>query len=113
MTPEAYEAHKRHQAAPKPLSAREQELADIKAAEREAGSNYEGSNARKNHIGHRVGLSWSPQAEGAVKELGSRNGNRIVILVRTAVDDFKRVIHTLFRKLNRQPRHLSWTLSRI
>lgn len=80
LTPEAYEAHKRHQAAPKPLSAREQEMANIKAAEREAGNSYEGSNARKNHIGQRVGLSWSSEAEDAVKGLGSRNASRIVIL---------------------------------
>lgn len=80
VTSEAYEAHKRHQAAPKPLSAREQEMADIKAAEREAGNGYEGSNARKNHIGQRVGLSWSSEAENAVKGLGSRDDGRIVIL---------------------------------
>ncbi|KAG1734577.1 hypothetical protein EDB19DRAFT_1595091, partial [Suillus lakei] len=56
VTPEACEAHKRHQVAPKPLSAREQEMANIlKAAEREAGNSYEGSNARKNHIGQRIG----------------------------------------------------------
>jgi twinfilin-like protein len=87
VTPEAYEAHKRHQAAPKPLSAREQEMEDIKAAEREAGNSYEGSNARKNHIGQHLGLSWSPQAEDAVKGLGSRDDNQIVILVRIALDD--------------------------
>lgn len=80
LTPEAYEAHKRHQAAPKPLSAREQEMANIKAAEREAGNSYEGSNARKNHIGQRVGLSWSLEAEDAVKGLGSQNNSRIVVL---------------------------------
>jgi twinfilin-like protein len=80
LTPEAYEAHKRHQAAPKPLSAREQEMENIKAAEREAGNSYEGSNARKNHVGQRVGLSWSSEAEDAVKGLGSRKDSRIVIL---------------------------------
>ncbi|KAG2120031.1 actin depolymerizing protein [Suillus clintonianus] len=80
VTPESYEAHKKHQAAPKPLSAREQEIANIKAAEREAGNSYEGSNARKNHIGQRVGLSWSSDAEDAVKGLGSRDDSRIVIL---------------------------------
>ncbi|KAG1868790.1 actin depolymerizing protein [Suillus tomentosus] len=80
LTPEAYEAHKRHKAAPKPLSAQEQEMANIKAAEREAGNSYEGSNARKNHIGQRVGLTWSSEAEDAVKALGSRNDSRIVIL---------------------------------
>lgn len=80
LTPDAYEAHKRHQAAPKPLSAREQEMADIKAAEREAGNSYEGSNARKNHIGQGVGLSWSSEAENAVKGLVSQNDSRIVVL---------------------------------
>ncbi|KAG2740215.1 hypothetical protein P692DRAFT_20881080 [Suillus brevipes Sb2] len=53
LTPEAYRAHKRYQAAPKPLSVWEQEMANIKAAEREAGNSYEGSNARKNYIGQR------------------------------------------------------------
>lgn len=80
LTSEAYEAHKRHQAAPKPLSTREQEMENIKAAEREAGNSYEGSNARKNHIGRRVGLSWSSNAEDVVKGLGSRNDSRVVIL---------------------------------
>ncbi|KAG2157606.1 actin depolymerizing protein [Suillus bovinus] len=80
LTPEAYDAHKRHKAAPKPLSAREQEMEKIKAAEREAGNSYEGSNARKNHIGQRVGLSWSSEAEDAVKGLGLRNDSRMVIL---------------------------------
>ncbi|KAI6009399.1 hypothetical protein F5J12DRAFT_37253 [Pisolithus orientalis] len=52
VTPEGYAAHKRHQAAPQPLSAREQEMADIKAAERQAAGNvYEGSRARQNHLG--------------------------------------------------------------
>ncbi|KAG1748929.1 actin depolymerizing protein [Suillus paluster] len=80
VTSEAYEAHKRHQAAPKPLSAREQEMENIKAVEREAGNSYEGSSARKNHIGQRVGLSWSSEAEDAVKGLSSLDDSRIVIL---------------------------------
>lgn len=99
LTPEAYEAHKRHQAAPKPLSAREQEMANIKAAEREAGNSYEGSNARKNHIGQRVGLSWSLEAEDAVKGLGSRNDSRIVVLVRIPVNYIEPGVHTSFQKI--------------
>ena len=47
VTPEAYAAHLRHLAAPKPLSAREKELEDVKAAEREGGINqYEGARRR-------------------------------------------------------------------
>jgi twinfilin-like protein len=99
LTPEAYEAHKRHQAAPKPLSAREQEMENIKAAEREAGNSYEGSNARKNHVGQRVGLSWSSEAEDAVKGLGSRKDSRIVILVRIPIDYIKRGVHPSFQKI--------------
>ncbi|KAI6038453.1 hypothetical protein EDC04DRAFT_2570053 [Pisolithus marmoratus] len=82
VTPESYAAHKRYQAAPQPLSTREQEMADIKAAEREvAGNAYEGSRARQNHLGDgRVGYKWSSEAEEAVKQLGHGEGNQLVIL---------------------------------
>ncbi|KAL4075398.1 hypothetical protein V8B97DRAFT_1575866 [Scleroderma yunnanense] len=81
VTPEAYAAHKRHLAAPKPLSAREQEIADIKAAEREAGVVYEGSRARQNHLGQgKVGYQWSSEAEDAVRRLGNSEGNHLVVL---------------------------------
>src|ERR1700709_560398 len=43
LTPEAYAAHRRHLDAPKPLSTREREMADIRAAE--ATGTYEGSSA--------------------------------------------------------------------
>ncbi|KAH0830339.1 hypothetical protein J3R83DRAFT_1731 [Lanmaoa asiatica] len=81
VTPDAYAAHKRHQAAPKPLSAREQEIADIKAAEREAGATYEGSRARQNHLGNQeVGYTWVEDAREAVRELRAGEGSRLVIL---------------------------------
>ncbi|KAF8894496.1 hypothetical protein BD779DRAFT_842149 [Infundibulicybe gibba] len=78
LTPEAYEAHQRHIAAPKPLSAREQQMADIRAAE--SGGIYEGSRARVNHIGTGVGLNWSDEVEHAVKELGAGQGCRLVVI---------------------------------
>lgn len=82
ITPEAYAAHKRHLAAPQPMSAREQEIADIRAAEREAGVVYEGSRAKQNHLGQgTVGYQWSPEAEDAVKRLGDSEGNHVVVLV--------------------------------
>ncbi|KAI6151090.1 hypothetical protein BKA82DRAFT_15574 [Pisolithus tinctorius] len=82
VTPEGYAAHKRHQAAPQPLSAREQEMADIRAAERQATGNvYEGSRARQNHLGDgKVGYKWTPEAEDAVKRLGHGEGNQVVVL---------------------------------
>lgn len=82
VTPDAYAAHKQHQAAPKPLSAREQEIADIKAAEREAGASYEGSRARQNHLGNQeVGYTWVEEAREAIGELRGGEGSHLVILV--------------------------------
>jgi len=82
LTPEAYAKHKKHMAAPKPLSAQEQEMADIRAAEREAGgTGYEGSSARQNVPGTRVGFNWAPDVEEAVGELGAGEGSRLVVIV--------------------------------
>ncbi|KAI9569001.1 actin depolymerizing protein [Boletus coccyginus] len=81
VTPDGYAAHRRHQAAPKPLSAREQEIADIKAFEREAGASYEGSRARQNHLGNQeVGYTWVEDAREAVGALRAGEGSRLVIL---------------------------------
>jgi twinfilin len=82
VTPDAYAAHKRHQAAPKPLSAREQEIADIKTAERDAGVAYEGGRARQNHLGSReVGYAWAEDARDAVGDLRGGEESRLVVLV--------------------------------
>ena len=81
LTPEAYASHKRHIAAPKPMSAREQEMADIRAAEREGGGGYDGSRSRQNHVGAGVGLNWSSEVEEAVRELGIGDGSRLVVIV--------------------------------
>ncbi|KAG6850597.1 hypothetical protein H0H93_011265 [Arthromyces matolae] len=78
LTPEAYAAHRRHINAPKPLSRREQELANVRAAE--GGGAYEGSRARVNHIGTGVGLQWSPDLEDAVKQLAEGDESTIVII---------------------------------
>ncbi|KAF9228719.1 actin depolymerizing protein [Gyrodon lividus] len=90
VTPDAYAAHKRHQAAPKPLSAREQEIADIKAAEREAGATYEGSRARQNHLGNQeIGYKWPEEAEEAVRELRAGKGNQLVVL---QIDESEQIV---------------------
>ncbi|KAF9234031.1 actin depolymerizing protein [Melanogaster broomeanus] len=90
VTPDAYAAHKRHQAAPKPLSAREQEIADIKSAEREAGAIYEGSRARQNHLGNQeIGYKWAGEAEEAVRELRVGEGSRLVVL---QIDESEQIV---------------------
>jgi len=82
LTPQAYAAHKKHIAAPKPLSAREQELADVRAAEREAGGGgYDGSRARLSHVGTGVGLNWSGEVEEAVVKLGEGEGSEVIVIV--------------------------------
>jgi twinfilin-like protein len=79
LTANAYASHLRHVAAPQPLSTREQEMVDLRAAERETAS-YDGSRARTSHIGTGVGLNWSEEVERAVIELGQGTGPSIVIL---------------------------------
>ena len=81
LTPEGYAAHKRHLAAPKPMSARERELADIRAAEREAGSApYNANAARKSPFGTGVGLKWSDAAEVAVRNLAEATEDHLIIM---------------------------------
>ncbi|KAG5340330.1 hypothetical protein C0989_002141 [Termitomyces sp. Mn162] len=78
LTPEAYAVHRRHINAPKPLSAREQEIADVRAAE--SGGVYEGSRARVNHIGTGVGFQWSEDLQDAVRHLAQGEQSAIVII---------------------------------
>jgi twinfilin-like protein len=82
LTPEGYAAHKRHLAAPKPMSAREKEMADIKAAEREAGSAlYNVNAARQSPFGTGVGLKWSNEAEAAVRDLADATEDHLITIV--------------------------------
>ncbi|KAI0647244.1 actin depolymerizing protein [Trametes meyenii] len=81
ISAEAYAKHKQHLAAPPPMSAREKEMEEVKAAEREAGGrNYEGSRARQSHVGQGVGLKWSSEAESAIKDLAESDDSRVVVL---------------------------------
>lgn len=82
LTPEAYISHLKHMAAPKPLSAREQEMADIRAAERSTAPTYEGSRARTSIVGTGVGLDWTAEVESAVEDLGKGEEDAIVVIVR-------------------------------
>jgi len=80
LTPEAYQAHLRHLAAPKPLSARELEMADVRTAETSSAS-YQGSRSRATHVGAGIGLKWTPEIEEAVTELGRGENCAIIVLV--------------------------------
>jgi twinfilin len=85
LTPDAYEAHLKHIAAPHPMTAREKELADIKEAERAAGgSAYQGSGARQSPFSglDNKGFKWSDEAEYAVLQLGKSEGPLLVVIVR-------------------------------
>jgi len=82
VTPAGYAAHKRHLAAPKPLSAREKEMADIKAAEREVGNApYNANAARQSPFGTTVGLKWSDDVEAAVRNLAEATEDHLVTMV--------------------------------
>ncbi|KAH9180631.1 actin depolymerizing protein [Lactarius sanguifluus] len=81
LTPEGYAAHKRHLAAPKPMNAREKEMADIKAAEREAGGTLHNVNAaRTSPFGASVGLKWSSSVEAAVRDLADATEDHVVTI---------------------------------
>jgi twinfilin-like protein len=93
LTPEAYAAHRKHLAAPQPLSAHEQELADIRAAERDGGgSGYDGSRTRQNHVGTGVGLSWSGEVEQAVAKLGESEGSEVIVVVSACLEMRRRLL---------------------
>ncbi|KAK0225231.1 actin depolymerizing protein [Armillaria nabsnona] len=78
LTAEAYAAHRRHVTAPQPLSTREQEIANARAAEREAGAHS--YRPKVNPVGHGVGLKWTDQVEDVIKALGQGEDSGLVLL---------------------------------
>ncbi|KAF5386823.1 hypothetical protein D9615_001623 [Tricholomella constricta] len=78
LTPEAYASHKRHIAAPKPLSTREKDMADVRAAE--SGDGYEGSRTRASHLRTGVGFAWAQDLEQAVVQLGQGEACALIVL---------------------------------
>ena len=78
LTPEAYAAHKRHLAAPRPMTAREKEIEDIKAAERQAG----GSRSQVNSpFSAALGYKWTTDVENTIMALSEKAEDSVVILV--------------------------------
>ncbi|KAF8609999.1 actin depolymerizing protein [Ceratobasidium sp. AG-I] len=86
LTPEAYEAHQRHLAAPKPLTARERELEEIRAAERESSSAYEGSGVRQSIVGSRVGMKWTDEVGDALRNIAP--GRAVIVSIDPANETF-------------------------
>jgi twinfilin-like protein len=81
LTAESYKAHLAHNAAPKPLSEREREIEEAKAAEKSAEPVYEGSRARKTHVGNPIGFQWDPKAEEAFQSFVTNQLSELIILV--------------------------------
>ncbi|KAI0341776.1 actin depolymerizing protein [Trametopsis cervina] len=79
VTFSAYEKHRASLNAPKPMSAREREMDEIRKAESKSAS-YEGSRARTTHVHEEVGLGWPDDAKNAVAELGNGEASKLVIL---------------------------------
>lgn len=78
LTSDAYAAHLRSLAAPKPMSEQEKEMATVRAAERSAGGvTYEASHVRSTP----VGWKWADGVESALKELDEGEDTGLVVLV--------------------------------
>lgn len=82
LTADAYAKHRASQAAPKPMSAREREMEEIKAAETKSAT-YNGSRDRVAHVSQEVGFSWIEEVDNAVRELGEGQDNKVIVLVST------------------------------
>ncbi|KAF8319344.1 actin depolymerizing protein [Clavulina sp. PMI_390] len=95
LTPEAYSAHTRSSAAPKPMSAREKEMEEVRAAER--GSNMASSTARmtSHMLGGAtagVGFAWSEELESAVGSLTQEGSAENLVIVAIEQADEKLVL---------------------
>jgi len=81
LTPAAYSAHLQHMAAPHPMSAREMELANIKAAEKDSSELYEGSRARKRHVAGDIGYVWPTEIKDAIIAVASGQGSENLVIL--------------------------------
>lgn len=80
LTADAYKKHRQHLAAPQPMSAREKEMEEVKAAERQSsGMARSGSELARVAQSH-VGLKWTEDVENAIRELGAGDGSSVVVL---------------------------------
>ncbi|THG99222.1 hypothetical protein EW026_g3092 [Hermanssonia centrifuga] len=85
LTAAAYDRHRVSLAAPKPMSAREKEMEEMRLAELRAssggnGGGYQGSRARTSHVGTGVGLNWGSDVEDAVKSLADNHTEQVAVI---------------------------------
>ncbi|PSR94052.1 hypothetical protein PHLCEN_2v4480 [Hermanssonia centrifuga] len=85
LTAAAYDRHRVSLAAPKPMSAREKEMEEMRLAELGAssggnGGGYQGSRARTSHVGTGVGLNWGSDVEDAVKSLADNQTEQVAVI---------------------------------
>jgi twinfilin-like protein len=81
ITPHAYARHKEASTAPQPMSSQEQALADIKAAERDPGSGYDGSSLKTHFPGSVIGFDWPPELMEVVKDLAAASTSQVLVIV--------------------------------
>ncbi len=98
LTAAAYDRHRVSLAAPKPMSAREKEMEEMRLAELRAssggnGGGYQGSRARTSHVGTGVGLNWGSDVEDAVKSLADNHTEQVAVIVSTRLKVLKRILN--------------------
>ncbi|RUS21474.1 hypothetical protein BC937DRAFT_92609 [Endogone sp. FLAS-F59071] len=91
FTLDGYKKHKRHQNADAPLTARERELAEIKAIEAKEASNAQGTTVRKTYAAG-VSFPLSEQALEAVRELAKDKEERAHNFVQLHIEPSKEII---------------------
>jgi hypothetical protein len=63
------------------MSSQEQALADIKAAERDPGSGYDGSSVKTHFPGTVIGFDWPPELMEVVKDLAAAATSQLLVIV--------------------------------
>lgn len=82
VTGHAYARHLRDLTAPKPMSQRERDLAEMAEAEKKAADEYQGNNTRESHLrGAVVGFAWSSDVENAFKQLAVEESSKLLVVV--------------------------------
>jgi twinfilin-like protein len=100
VTGAGYARHLRSLEAPKPMSQREKDLAEMAEAEKKVVDDYQGNNARKNHLsGAVVGFTWSSGVEEAFKQLAVEESSKLLVVVSTTLRFTSRFIKPPVRQL--------------
>ena len=82
------------------MSQREKDLAEMAEAERQAADAYQGSNARKNHLGGTVvGFAWPPDVEEALKQLAVDESSKLLVVVSAMLGFMNHPMKFLVREL--------------